>query len=129
MLTLRLREASRALPTDPRSVAVARDFARVALTKWGLDDLIDDVTLVLAELVTNALLHATPPIQVRLLAAGRALRGEVIDHSTARPLPRAVDLDQEHGRGLALVEAYTSRWGVELLPGGKSVWCLWRVTS
>ena len=37
--------------------------------------------------------------------------------------PRAVDEDATHGRGLALVEAVSDRWGVEQVPdGGKAIW-------
>ncbi|GIH68024.1 ATP-binding protein [Sphaerimonospora thailandensis] len=44
------------------------------------------------------------------------------DHSTVWPAPLQADPDEEHGRGLAIVAAYTDRWGVDPAPEGKTVW-------
>src|SRR5437868_10585819 len=128
-MTLVLHEATWPLSAAPQSVGDARDHARAFLGQWGLNDLADDVLLVISELVTNAVVHAAPPILLSLHLYGQALRGEVSDHCCTKPLPLTVDFDQERGRGLAIVSAYTYRWGVDPLPDGKSVWCLWRVSS
>ncbi|MEV5587086.1 ATP-binding protein [Nonomuraea pusilla] len=119
------REASWDLPCDPEAVAKARALAREALADWNLTAAAEDVELIVSELVTNAVVHARPPIGLTLYARGAAVRGEVVDHSTAVPRPVMVTLDEEYGRGLALVEAYATRWGVDPLPTGKVVWFVW----
>ncbi|WP_330331183.1 ATP-binding protein [Streptomyces sp. NBC_00536] len=52
--------ASCALPARYEAVRGARSFTRSTLAQWGLDDRFDDVSLVVSELVTNALRHALP---------------------------------------------------------------------
>jgi len=86
LTALTLREVTWTLQGDDRSVAAAREHARTALTSWGLASLIDDVTLVISELVTNSVVHAAPPILLSLHLYGQALRGEVSDHCCTKPL-------------------------------------------
>ncbi|MCO6005516.1 ATP-binding protein [Actinoallomurus purpureus] len=50
------------LDGDPEAVRTARGLVSNALRAWGRTDLLDDVTLVVSELVTNALVHALPPV-------------------------------------------------------------------
>ncbi|MFH9980944.1 ATP-binding protein [Streptomyces sp. NPDC017179] len=38
-------------------------------------------------------------------------------------LRRKADEDDESGRGLALLDALSLRWGVDRRPGSKTVWC------
>ncbi|MBW5485627.1 ATP-binding protein [Streptomyces bambusae] len=52
--------ASCALPARFEAVRGARSFTRSTLSQWGLEDRFDDVSLVVSELVTNALRHALP---------------------------------------------------------------------
>jgi anti-sigma regulatory factor (Ser/Thr protein kinase) len=52
--------ASCALPPRYGSVQTAREFTRTALGSWKLAEHLDDVTLVVSELVTNALRHGLP---------------------------------------------------------------------
>ena len=42
---------------DRRSVALARDFTREALTSWSVTDRLHDVLLCVSELATNAILR------------------------------------------------------------------------
>ncbi|MFD1546181.1 ATP-binding protein [Nonomuraea guangzhouensis] len=53
---------------------------------------------------------------------GRSVRAEVADRSAAWPTPFQAGLDMEHGRGLAIVAAYSERWGIDPSPEGKTVW-------
>ncbi|WP_258049922.1 ATP-binding protein [Streptomyces finlayi] len=79
------------------------------------------------ELITNVVRHVGDgaPVTVRLFCAdGGRTRLEVTDPDP-RALPvlcRAADGD-EAGRGLALLDGLTLRWGVEQGPGAKTVWC------
>ncbi|HUZ23841.1 MAG TPA: hypothetical protein VMV07_08745, partial [Streptosporangiaceae bacterium] len=54
------RVATRAPGSDLGSVAAARGFARCTLQRWGLAGRCDDITLVLSELLANALRHTVP---------------------------------------------------------------------
>lgn len=80
--------------------------------------------LLVSELVTNALLHALPPLEVRVQALGAAgVRIEVFDADRDR-LPRRDEspLDADNGRGLEIIGAIASRWGTESTSAGKLVW-------
>ncbi|MFD0316476.1 ATP-binding protein [Streptomyces flavalbus] len=52
--------SSCALSARYEAVREARQFTRVTLEQWGIDERFDDVCLVVSELVTNALRHAVP---------------------------------------------------------------------
>jgi serine/threonine-protein kinase RsbW len=121
-------------PAHERSVRRARRTLTDALTGWRMDGLADTASLVLAELMTNAVQHARPPrsglvgseVGTRFLPLGDAVRIEVHDVSPNAPEPRGSGLDalDERGRGLLLVDALTGgRWGVGRREGvGKLVW-------
>ena len=52
------------------------------------------------------------------------MRIKVGDGSAQQPLRHRALEEATSGRGLELVEALSSDWGVELVPGdGKRVWC------
>ncbi|OEV05771.1 ATP-binding protein [Streptomyces oceani] len=92
----------------------------------------DDAALVVTELVSNAVLHDAAPgrdFTLRLThdSGTGVVRVEVSDtHSTAqsvRPAGPGHTPVEEHGRGLLLVDALATRWGVRPLKGaGKTVW-------
>ncbi|WP_434481666.1 ATP-binding protein [Streptomyces sp. NBC_01340] len=99
------------LQDDPTAAGQARAHVRAQLAAWNLDELIMTTELVASELVGNVVRHARGPITLRLLR-GRTLICEVADASPAMPrIRRAADTD-ENGRGLQLIAAVTSRWGV-----------------
>jgi hypothetical protein len=52
------------LDGDPQAVRTARALVTNALRAWGRADLLDDATLVVSELVTNALVHGSPPVTI-----------------------------------------------------------------
>jgi CheY-like chemotaxis protein len=110
-------------PAQPWSVAGARAFVRAALERWREDELVDTVTLLLSELVTNAVVHAaaTPSVAVHLLP-DRVHVEVADDDETTHIEPREAPLSAEGGRGLLLVEALADCWGQVTLPGGKVVW-------
>jgi anti-sigma regulatory factor (Ser/Thr protein kinase) len=116
------QETSWPLPSDPSSVPTARHLARTQLTDWGLYEHREVAELLVSELVTNALTHATGPIGLTMRAGDGVLRCEVRDTGAARPhvcQPRESD---EGGRGLQMVETLSCRWGADHTPDGKSVW-------
>ncbi|MET0920510.1 MAG: ATP-binding protein [Acidimicrobiia bacterium] len=83
---------------------------------------IEIAALLTSELATNALLHGSPPMQLRIALSERLLRVEVHDASRVAPAPRTAGSSDANGRGLAIIEAMASRWGTDVTDGGKSVW-------
>ncbi|MFH9354267.1 ATP-binding protein [Kitasatospora sp. NPDC017646] len=83
-----------------------------------------DAELALGELIVNAWRHAnTPAPVVQILAVtSRTLRVCVSDESPVLPEMQPLNLLAESGRGLQLVEALTSRWGVDPQKRGKTIW-------
>ena len=82
------------------------------------------VQLLTSELVTNAIQHGLGPIELRFTSSEGQLRVEVSDESPTRPGTVRAAPDQGRGRGLMVVEAFASSWGVTSQKGraGKSVW-------
>jgi two-component sensor histidine kinase len=80
------------------------------------------VALLASELVTNALRHARPPIEITIDCDGRGTRVTVTDGHPGRPVLRPHSEDGEGGRGLQIVDALAAAWGVQGRPGGKAVW-------
>ena len=113
------------LGDEPDAVPRARAFVASVVPGLGpsTDRLVPDVELAVAELVTNALLYAGPPVLLRLIGVPDAVRVEVQDSSAAAPVRARISDDAMTGRGLALLEAVAPAWGVDRVPtGGKVVW-------
>jgi serine phosphatase RsbU (regulator of sigma subunit)/anti-sigma regulatory factor (Ser/Thr protein kinase) len=109
------------LPADPQIVSEARARAVRQVTAWGLEDLAFTTELLVSELVTNAIRHAQPPIQLRLIL-DTMLSCEVSDASLTAPHHRRADRYDEGGRGLMLVARLASRWGTRHTRTGKTIW-------
>ena len=122
------------LVTHPHSVRTARQLTADTLRDWDLPTLVDDASLIVTELCTNATLHsgasyfvvevsATSPDSVRIAvgddgdvpAAAVLLRH---DRSTSAGVAAATTT----GRGLAIVQELSCDWGVTVEEGGKCVW-------
>lgn len=118
-LTRSWREAVIPLGTgDSAAVPLLRALARRILTEWKIPEaVIDDVELSLSELATNALIHTTGPVRVRLAYRRGTVRLEVADTSTHRPEGALSGTDADHGRGLAIVAALANRVSTEPYPG------------
>lgn len=110
------------LTADMRSPRAARHFVAVTLESWGLDHVVDVVTLLTSELATNAIIHGGTEFELALHTTDDVLRVDVGDRSSRRLTQRELDTSQVGGRGLFLVEAMSRACGVELHNGGKRVW-------
>ena len=111
------------LPPELRSIRTARLFVGEHCRLAGLSpERCDDALLLASELVTNAVLHGRSEVCVEVEERGAVLRVSVLDENSRHPAPVAEDPDALDGRGLALVEALSQRWGVEDRPLGKAVW-------
>ncbi|MFI9600695.1 ATP-binding protein [Streptomyces sp. NPDC004069] len=112
-------------PADPGAVRSARAAVRGTLRNWDLDALGDTAALLVSELFTNSLRHATGPIGVRLLRLPdlpKVLLVEVSDPLPEPPRERPARPDDESGRGLQLVASSSRRWGTRPHDAGKTVW-------
>ena len=107
---------------------IADDLAGNAVAR----DSIDDVVLVASELVGNAVvhtgpdtaedLHAAEDLDVRWEIEPGAVVVRVTDPSGQLPEPRAAEAGRTGGRGLAIVAAIATDWGVQRWRRGKEVW-------
>lgn len=115
-------EARTRFSSHPTSASAARRFVRDVLNGWRTTNGEEPVLLCTDELVTNAIVHVASEIEVVVRRLGGGVRVEVHDRSSRPPLRKVVEPDAESGRGLALVEALSDRWGVMAEPLGKAVW-------
>ena len=123
VLTLRL-------PARPESVGTARRQLRRMLGAERDQDLVETATLLLSELVTNAVAAIqrttprgeqaapTPGVTVVVSRDEECLRIAVTDPAPSLTAAREAGLWAEGGRGLAMVNAMASTCGEE-----KTVWC------
>jgi len=130
-----LNRPALALGPGPRSVQDARRWASGVCAEIGRPELAECAQLGISELVTNALLHGSPPIELRLRGTHEHPRIEVRDSSTDAPVMpsgASVDLDAleddlddlllTFGRGLSIVARASTAWGADIESDGKVVW-------
>jgi hypothetical protein len=151
------RRALLGLEPTPLAAGEARHFVAETCRRWGIDEVIDQVTLAASELVTNAVLHARTHIDAELCVIGGAVTVCVIDRDPRPPVIRPVrldlladldavpsathDFDDRHpttdvgssssiagGRGLLIVDQLADDWGVAQRTDGKEVWLTVPVT-
>jgi len=113
------------IASEERAVAQLRAAVGVTLLEWSIpSQTAHDVVLLVTELVTNAVLHGQPPIQLRLRRTSAHIVVEVHDSATFLPRRLRATPEDEHGRGLQLVSLLAHRWGTRPTVNGKSVWCV-----
>ncbi|GII28893.1 ATP-binding protein [Planotetraspora mira] len=117
------RTAECLLPAVGASVSQARALVRRELDRWGIPSLIDDCTLIVSELVTNAVRHGGSALALRLVGGRGWVYGEIYDPGDGVPRPREAGADATDGRGLLIVATLAGDWGVaHPSRGGKTVW-------
>ncbi|MEU4213175.1 ATP-binding protein [Streptomyces sp. NPDC026206] len=109
----------------PPRIGQVRRIVSAQLRYWHLDPLIELAALGVTELLTNVHQHAEPDkrctVEIDLMMD--RLTVSVRDHDPRLPTIGDPGTDSTHGRGLALVAAVSSSWGVkERHDGGKVVW-------
>ncbi|MFJ9672067.1 ATP-binding protein [Streptomyces sp. NPDC101221] len=115
------------LAAHPGSPSQARRLTRARLSGWAVcEDTCDTAALVVSELVTNAIVHtASRHIVCELHDADDLVRIAVRDEGCApgQPHPSADQQpEDEHGRGLILVDALCDAWGAHEQGPGLLVW-------
>jgi anti-sigma regulatory factor (Ser/Thr protein kinase) len=119
-LRQRIRLASE--PTAPRR---ARDFLSAVCAGWDARGFMEAGSLVLSELVSNAVRHTGTEVEVRLQLADGRLKIEVHDDGGGRPAVVPLERRTIGGNGLDIVSRLSESWGVNPdANGGKSVWCV-----
>jgi two-component sensor histidine kinase len=116
---------SRCFVETAPSVTGARRFVAETLSTLPAD-VQATAALLVSELATNAVLHATSAFEVTVTYPTRTgtVRVEVADDERSRPTPLNPPPSALHGRGLLLVESLAARWGVRHSRRrvGKTVW-------
>ena len=113
----------RTFTSTPASAGMARRFVEMVLTDAGMGGLAYTATLLVSELVANAVLHTGgTPIEVVVKPAGDRARIEVHDGSRVLPVRKNYSTMSGTGRGLMLVDRMAAEWGAEPTAGGKVGW-------
>jgi anti-sigma regulatory factor (Ser/Thr protein kinase) len=110
---------------EPSSAALVRRELSRDLARRQIDEAaIHEVMTVVSELVGNAVRHAAPSDQLEVTWDGdaRSVTVAVTDSSHDVPQPRRAGAEDTDGRGLAIVAAMSTKWGVEQTAHGKRVW-------
>ncbi len=110
------------LPTAPRE---AREFVATACREWDAMRFAERATLVVSELVSNAVVHTATEAQLTVRYDGTCLRVEV--HDSGGGVPAVVPPERRDigGVGLEIVSRCAREWGTEADgDGGKTVWAV-----
>jgi anti-sigma regulatory factor (Ser/Thr protein kinase) len=113
------------------AVPSARIHTRQLLWEWGRAELHNDAGAVVSELVTNAVMATTglgpavPPVRLWLGSDAERVLVAVADVSPRPPVRLTPGPDDVGGRGLGLVEAFSSRWGWHPVTAGRLTKVVW----
>ncbi len=112
------------LPDGPEAPSIARTALRSVLQGWAFTDRdwLYDATLVVSELVSNAVRHGRGGARLRVHAVGDQVRLGVADNSAQLPRRRHDDEPAESGWGITFVDAFSAGWQAEVKGNGKDVW-------
>jgi anti-sigma regulatory factor (Ser/Thr protein kinase) len=109
------------LPVSGASAAAARQFVDDALRARRRPDLAGVATLLVSEIVTNAVVHARSTSRLSVVEAGAGFRVQVTDWGDGAVELRDVSGEAIGGRGLHIVDAAADRWGTVSTPQWKTV--------
>ncbi|MFF5019479.1 ATP-binding protein [Streptomyces sp. NPDC001165] len=118
-------------PAALEAIPPARRELHTLLCKSGLAGIADIVALAAEELMANAVAHGChglapdTTVDMAITCDGRQVTLKVEDPSSDLPCVLPGTSDEEGGRGMLLVDAFTDRWGVEKPStggAGKAVW-------
>ncbi|MER8103015.1 ATP-binding protein [Kitasatospora sp. NPDC094016] len=132
LVSRRPRTFAARLDSRTESTPIARQLLRAYLAALPTGDRYRDTAeLLLGELFANAVQHTDAPtdrlIEIRFsLTPDHRLRLEVHDAGTGRPSLHTPTPDDEHGRGVLLINELAEKWGCCPRAGGigKFVWAL-----
>ena len=112
------------LPACGLPVRLTRQVTREVLAAWGLAHMEETAVLLVSELVTNAVRHATSTdaITLELEVVQTSLRIEAYRRRPGLALPRTTGEFDESGFEFALVDSLADKWGVRETVTGKTAW-------
>jgi len=110
------------LPCDASSVGTARQLVRRQLAKVADPSVVADASLLVSELVTNAIIHGRTDVKLHAGVRHGVFRAEISDGNPVVPAPRRPRSLAATGRGLLLIDEISSRWGVKNTRSGKTIW-------
>lgn len=116
---------SRSFDGDVSAPGRARHFAVNAVADRASAEVLDDIAMIVSELVTNAVRAGAGRIAVAIEADpdSTIVRFTVSDDVAGWPVIRQAAPHEVTGRGLPIVAALASDWGIEAADGvGKRVW-------
>ncbi|QEV10253.1 ATP-binding protein [Streptomyces prasinus] len=117
---------------EAEQVPSLRRALRTHLECWGLQELRDAAELCVSEFVANVIKHVGPGTPSTLVVSLNSTHLRIAVHDPdLRTLPTLVraGVEAEEGRGMALIEAVSDRWGVDLSGDRKATWCELRVSA
>jgi anti-sigma regulatory factor (Ser/Thr protein kinase) len=124
-----------ALSACPDEARRARSFTRDTLASWDLAELADDATVIVGELLANAIRHAVTSspgsgaepagLGLWLLRHAEGFMCVVTDPSDRVPALKQPGDSAEGGRGLHVIHSLSDHWGWSpLREHGKAVWAI-----
>lgn len=110
------------VPLGVHAPRTARHALVAVLQGWGYHDeeWLEAAAVVTSELVTNAVQHGGGCVEFRVESHEGRVVLSVADGSSV--VPRRRDPDGIGGRGIAVIEGFSTAWGVHDHEGGKRVW-------
>jgi anti-sigma regulatory factor (Ser/Thr protein kinase) len=129
------RFAACALGSDLHAAGVARQFTRTTLCGWGMLGIVDNASIVVSEMLTNAIRYgfdsppdlglSSRPLWLGLLGRGTSVLCTVSDPGADVPVVKEPDYLAESGRGLHIIDSLSESWGwTPPDAAGKSVWAM-----
>jgi anti-sigma regulatory factor (Ser/Thr protein kinase) len=114
--------SKRSFPEQPESVPEARRFATEVLQDVS-PEITATVELLVSELATNCIRHTDSAFDLTVIQVRNEIRVEATDYDTGKPTMRSPKPTDPSGRGLRIVDALATAWGVEHRSAqGKTVW-------
>ncbi len=114
------------LAAEPAAPRHARTLLRAAATEWEVnEEIYEDAAMIVTELVANAVDHARSSSTLTIDLDDHGLRVAVRD-TCAAGVPHLAPADPHapRGRGLQMVDALSTNWGVTRHGDGKTVWAV-----
>jgi anti-sigma regulatory factor (Ser/Thr protein kinase) len=104
------------------SVSAARQFVQDVLRDAPLE-LRNTVALMVSELASNCIRHTDSDFDLTISQTGDEIRVEATDCGGGRPTMRSPAPTDPSGRGLQIIDMFSTSWGHDSLRGkGKTVW-------
>lgn len=112
---------TRSFTNAPESVTAARRFARDVLQD-APPKARETVALMVSELATNAIRHTDSGFVLTVGLTGSEIRVEATDRGSGEPTLRTPALTDPSGRGLQIIDIFSTDWGHERRGDAKTVW-------